>query len=755
MNEQKSQLAKLLAQEGLEVVHDPSMQTAAFDPKKRILYLPVLKEMTGDVYDLFVLHEVGHALYTPRDGFHSAPEDKGKRYKGFINVVEDARIEKKIKRKYPGGRANMIRGYHNLMERDFFGVRKNNVNVLSMVDRFNLYFKCGLAMDIKFSEEEMEFIDRGRDLESWDDVLDLVEDLWAYAEDEEASTDLQEMLYYDLDEEDDEDREQKKIDLPPGYGEENQETDEEEKAKSESKSEGEGKENDEVNDEDEDEENEDDDYDEGGSYINDDHNVTQESLTDRAFRQNERDLVSLEESGAFHYVNLPDLDPELFVADYKTVIEDCIIPSEEIVNFRKTQGSSSYWHYPGQYESLEHFNQVNKPIISYMVKEFEMRKSASMAKRAKISQTGILNTSALHKYKIDDKIFKSILHTPEGKNHGLIFYIDLSGSMMNILTDVIAQSVLMAMFCRQVKIPYRIYGFTNGSQNKLGKMILKNRDPDASEPSLYGMMRSTDLLNFKAGDLTFDPSLCLYELFTDRQSSSDFQRICRALIEHPNYGSHPVPMGGTPLNEAIINGIGLCKNFRKIYNLDIVNTIFMSDGDSHSNVRYYAEQESKTEDDSVFGEFGHFNLGNDTVYIRDPKTHEQVVIKRGTRMRHYGWAMTKSLMDLYRKSTGSNTIYMNIVNRVEPNAGEKANKNWFDLKHDIRKNGWVKTDDEEIDSIYTILNKAFRIKDDAEKKFEGLEAGDKLNTVRSAFRNMNKNRLKQRFLVGNFIQEIA
>ena len=124
-------------------------------------------------------------------------------------------------------------------------------------------------------------------------------------------------------------------------------------------------------------------------------------------------------------------------------------------------------------------------------------------------------------------------------------------------------------------------------------------------------------------------------------------------------------------------------------------------------------------------------------------------------MRHYGWAMTKSLMNLYRKSTGSNTIYMNIVSRIEPMAGEKANKNWFDLKYDIRKNGWVKTDDEEIDSIYTILNKAFRIKDDAEKKFEGLEAGDKLNTVRSAFRNMNKNRLKQRFLVGNFIQEIA
>ena len=195
MSDVKSNLAKLLAQEGIEVVHDPSMSTAAFDPKRRILYLPVLKEMTGDVYDLFVLHEVGHALYTPEDGFHSNDNDRGPRYKGFLNVVEDARIEKKIKRKYPGGRNNMIRGYHKLMDQDFFGVKGADCSKLSMIDRFNLYFKCGLALNIQFKPNEQEFIERGSTLESWDDVLDLVEDLWAYAEDEEATTDLQEMLY--------------------------------------------------------------------------------------------------------------------------------------------------------------------------------------------------------------------------------------------------------------------------------------------------------------------------------------------------------------------------------------------------------------------------------------------------------------------------------------------------------------------------------------------------------------------------------
>ena len=100
---------------------------------------------------------------------------------------------------------------------------------------------------------------------------------------------------------------------------------------------------------------------------------------------------------------------------------------------------------------------------------------------------------------------------------------------------------------------------------------------------------------------------------------------------------------------------------------------------------------------------------------------------------------------------------MNIVNRVDLITSEKANVNQWQMKDDIRKDGWLRTDDDGLDGIYTILSRAFKIKDDAEKKFDGLSVGDgaKLGQVKSAFRSMNKNRLKQRFLVGNFIEQIA
>ena len=105
-------LAKLLAAENIMVEHKP-IKTAYFDVKNRVLALPMWKEMTETLYHMLVLHEVGHALETPADGWKGAidkvkEEEKSQRtadtFQGYLNVVEDARIERKIKTKFPGCR---------------------------------------------------------------------------------------------------------------------------------------------------------------------------------------------------------------------------------------------------------------------------------------------------------------------------------------------------------------------------------------------------------------------------------------------------------------------------------------------------------------------------------------------------------------------------------------------------------------------------------------------------------------------------
>ena len=191
LRETKSLVAKLMAEENLDVQHG-KYDTAMFDLKNRKLLLPVYKWMNGPVYDLMCSHEVGHARYTPEDGWHQTPSDRGPGYKSFVNVVEDARIEKKIKRKFPGAGKQMVEGYDKLLKEDFFGVRGMDLNELKLIDRINLYTKCGTALDIEFSDEEREYVEMVERTETFAEVLDVVEKLWNYAKDHESDTDQHE-----------------------------------------------------------------------------------------------------------------------------------------------------------------------------------------------------------------------------------------------------------------------------------------------------------------------------------------------------------------------------------------------------------------------------------------------------------------------------------------------------------------------------------------------------------------------------------
>ena len=116
--ETKSLLAKLMAAENINVEYREKASTAAFDTKNRTLIMPVLKDISESATDLFLGHEVGHALYTPADGIDKL-RDKDNIFFGVVNIVEDARIEKMIQNKFPGLRKSFYDGYTDLINKDF------------------------------------------------------------------------------------------------------------------------------------------------------------------------------------------------------------------------------------------------------------------------------------------------------------------------------------------------------------------------------------------------------------------------------------------------------------------------------------------------------------------------------------------------------------------------------------------------------------------------------------------------------------
>ena len=185
----KSQLARLLATENISVEHRKT-PTAYFELKSRTLVLPILQEgLTPAIYDLFCGHEVGHALYTPQVEWSEAIKNRVAP-KMVINIVEDVRIEKLIKRKYPGLKASFITAYTDLMKRNFFRTyylkldaetgkgtpdlnRPKNLDEYNLLDRINLYFKGGPALNIRFQGPEIALVDAVADTETFDEVLNV------------------------------------------------------------------------------------------------------------------------------------------------------------------------------------------------------------------------------------------------------------------------------------------------------------------------------------------------------------------------------------------------------------------------------------------------------------------------------------------------------------------------------------------------------------------------------------------------------
>ena len=107
------------------------------------------------------------------------------------------------------------------------------------------------------------------------------------------------------------------------------------------------------------------------------------------------------------------------------------------------------------------FRRSAQKEVNYLVKEFECRKSADAYARATVSKTGILDCTKLHSYKYNEDLFKKITVLPDGKNHGLVFVLDWSGSMSTVLMDTIKQLFNLIWFCKKVQIPFKVYAFTN------------------------------------------------------------------------------------------------------------------------------------------------------------------------------------------------------------------------------------------------------------------------------------------------------
>ena len=580
-HEVKGQLAKLLATEDL-IVESKKVETACFNVHTRVLTLPMWDKASNNVYDALVGHEVGHALFTPDSNWFEEIDIP----MGIVNVVEDARIEKMMKRKYAGLSKTFYSGYHELSDSDFFKIQGKNLNTFNFADRVNLYYKIGNYNDIPLkNDREKELLSMVGATETFEDVLDVSKLLHEYCKQE--IEDMKKELEQKMEEEE-------QAQMFGGSGS------------------GLGGSSDENSDEEinndtqyqvvdaEEEDDESDFEDQPSSNIS----ISQipAAELDAAIQKIEggeggieissataldRSIQNLNKSDSVQneYFELPQVNTGHIIID-NAHIHKCIELewSDQITNKKTHQYLESEYD-PSKYV-LESLNDAKKDFkdfkksaqkeVNYLVKEFEMKKSASAYARAATSRTGVLDTTKLHTYKYNEDLFKKVTVLPDGKNHGLVFILDWSGSMNSVMLDTVKQLYNLIWFCRKIQVPFEVYAFTNCYPNPNTKTSYEVKEGVAQIDGSFSLM---NLLTHKVNTKTLESQM------------ENIYLIAKALAwQYTNYYNIPLGMGlsGTPLNETLVCLHEILPQFKKDNQVEKVQCVILTDGEAHP-LRFHHE----------------------------------------------------------------------------------------------------------------------------------------------------------------------
>ena len=470
MLESKSQLAKLLATEDITVRHSIEAKTASFDVKFRLLTLPNWVTSDTEVLDLMTGHEVGHALWTLMSDWESAIFNKEFSYhKGILNIVEDARIEKKIKRRYPGLVKSFVSGYKALERKEFFYPSGSDVSMFNMADRLNLHFKMGSLAGIPFSQEESVFVHMTEQCESWNDVLETTRAIQEYMTENMVEMDSSEDSHSGMYGRPSEDS------LSEGFDSDDEASDEDSEDSSDSDGSKPEKGMDYENDWDEDA----DDSIEGNlPYYNSDQLLPDDLVTtqDHFDRKLEDLTPDTRRADEIRYYSSPEPNLKSIVVTYKEVIKelgDTMVSNDRLERkhiaehgFGK-RATRIYDYATGTYKMIpdNHMGEFNTfkrqsmKIVGYMAKEFERKKSAAEYRKESVAKTGVLDMTKIHSYKYNDDLFLRNTIRPDGKNHGVVMLVDWSASMSGHLFDTMKQILNLVWFCQKVNIPYEVYAF--------------------------------------------------------------------------------------------------------------------------------------------------------------------------------------------------------------------------------------------------------------------------------------------------------
>ena len=723
-HEIKSQLAKLLATEDLIVEHR-SVETAQFNVRTRVLTLPNWDYASDNVFDSLVAHEVGHALYTPdRDwwleGYKMSPQ--------FVNIAEDVRIEKLMKRRYGGIAKTFYRGYNELNNQDFFELDDKDLDTLNLADRVNLYFKVGSWVDISFSSIETPIVDLIKNAETFDETLSAAEALYNFCKQEQESNQETEQVSGKIVGESSTSSMEDDVDLDYNPS-----------SDSESGSDPQGSGMDDVNS-DIDNSNSDPSNPVGGT------NGTNEPIAQTADSLSEalKNLNNKNNTRENTYVELPELDLNRVIINNNVIHNEIDLHwAAEIERFAERR--QQFHHLPEDiFEEVDSqyakFKRDSQKEVNYLVKEFECKKSASAYARATTAKTGVLNTSKLHTYKYNEDLFKKITVLPDGKNHGLVFVLDWSGSMAHVMEDTIKQLYHLLWFCKKVQIPFEVYAFSNDC-------------PFVNDDQTGVRLPAYDREDYVA---LVEETFSLMNLFTSNVNSKTLEEQMKSVFRiacsfhYNSWVTYTIPMGmnlsGTPLNESLIALHKIIPTFQKKYNVEKVQCVILTDGEG-APLRYSKKFHRHWDgEDGFMGS----NQIDDRSVIRNRKTGYSYSLQG---LCYWAGVTNVLLKDLRQSFPNTNFIGIRLIGGRDANPFIRIYSEYEDrdkLMADWKKHKAINIKTSGYHSYFGLSSSALANDDEFEVKSDATKA-----QIKRAFFKSLKNKKMNKKILSEFVELVA
>jgi hypothetical protein len=256
---------------------------------------------------------------------------------------------------------------------------------------------------------------------------------------------------------------------------------------------------------------------------------------------------------------------------------------------------------------LDDFNQKHGATIKFMAREFDLKKAARLAERAKTSRTGRLDVSKLYAYKFREDLFKSVTILPTGKSHGVVVVIDGSGSMQGIISDAVDQALVFGTFAKAVGIPFKAVVFSTERYAYSPEHVRRETADGGSKTLVPADLRLSTLLDTTApkwkDQLVATAAFALKYDTQERYGPGHYE-----ITQLPHSD-----LGATPLYSTLLVAEHIIATMKSAHRLDKTTLLIVTDGDDSSGLNIESG-DGQTHPEGV--------RGNRALSIRDTVTRK-------------------------------------------------------------------------------------------------------------------------------------